>query len=216
MRHIRIVFLLGLGLLLPLLSAADVSAHDKLKGKTFYFGSSEPRTNISFTSDADIELIQGTTNKMDVNNSKITVDASGKQASGSLRVGVRALKTGIAKRDEHLRSAMWLDAARHPWITLKINSASENKDGKTWNFKGAITIKGVTKAVAGKARVRPIPSSIKGLGAGEWLRLRVKFDVSLSDFNIKIPSQVGAKVNNTWNVSVDIYGTTAAPKRTRR
>lgn len=215
MRYPRLIVLLALGLLVPVAVPGDASGHDQLKGKTYYFGTSEPRTNLSFVSDAEIELIQGTTNKLDAINSKITVDASGKKASGSLRVGVRTLRTGIDKRDEHLRGKTWLDAARYPWITLKIDEAVESKDGKTWSYKGSFTMKGVTKSVKGTARVRPIPTSIKGLGPGEWVRVRAKFDVKLSDHGVKIPSSVGAKVNDTWKVSVDVYGTTARPRARR-
>lgn len=204
----------ALGMLVP--STGDAVAHEQLKGKTYYFGTSEPRTNISFVSDADIEFIQGTTNKMDAATSQITVDASGKQASGLLRVDVGTLQTGIALRDEHLRSAMWLDAKKYPWITLKLDEIVEGKDGRTWTYKGKLTIKGVTKSVSGEVRVMPIPTTVKGLGAGEWVRVRAKFDVDLHDFGVNIPQNVVSKVNRVWKISVDIYGTTAAPKSVQR
>ena len=215
MKTLRLAVLGLIALGLPALASTDAASQDQLKGKTYYFGTSEPRTNISFTSDADIELIQGTTNKLDAFNSKITVDASGKKASGRLRVGVRTLKTGIALRDQHLQNATWLDAAKYPWITLDITEATEDRDGRSWTYKGRLTIKGVTRDITGKVRVRPIPTSIKGLGAGEWVRVRAKFDVDITKHGVVIPQQVGAKVNKVWQIGVDIYGTTAAPKRRR-
>ncbi len=216
MRPLRLALLGLLATSLPALVAGDSFAHEKLKGKTYYFGTSEPRTNVSFTSDAEIELIQGTTNKMDSRNSKITVDASGKKASGKLRIGVRTLRTGIALRDEHLRNNTWLDAKKHPWITLDLTEATEDKNGRAWTYKGKLTIKGITRDITGKARVRPIPATVKGLGAGEWIRIRARFDVDITKHGINIPSQVGAKVNKIWQVGVDIYGTTAAPKPVKR
>lgn len=199
-------------LTVPTLAPDPAHGEEQLKGKTYYFGTSEPRTNISFTSDAEIELIQGTTNKMDPYVSKITVDATGKKASGSLRIGVRTLRTGIELRDQHLQNETWLDADKHPWITLDLTEATEDEDGRTWSYKGKLTIKGVTRDVTGKARVRPIPTTIKGLGPGEWVRVRATFDVDITKHGIEIPKQVGAKVSEVWAVGVDIYGTTAAPE----
>ena len=215
MRYRRLFLFTFAAFGLATLLGVSASAQDALKGKTYYFGTSEPRTNISFSSDAEIETIQGTTQKMDRFNSKITVAASGKKSSGSLRVGVAQLKTGIALRDEHLRSPIWLDAKRFPWITLKLTEITEDKDARNWSFKGTLSIKGVTRPLAGKARVLPIPTSVKGLGAGEWVRVWVKFDVDITKFGIVIPKQVGAKVSKVWKVGVDIFGTTAVPKRRR-
>ena len=208
--------LLTLIALLPLLFSltTDTSAQDLLKQKTYHFGTHPARTNITFISEADLETIHGISHAM---GGSITVDASGKKASGKLRVGVAALRTGIAKRDEHLRSDVWLDARKHPYIRLEVVSAVEGADGKTWDMRARITIKGVTKAFKTKAKVRAIPAKLGArLGNGSWVRVRAKFDVTLSDFGIQIPQMVGAKVNKVWAVGVDIYGTTAAPKKSAR
>lgn len=190
------------------------SAQDLLKQKTYYFGTHPARTNVTFVSEADLETIHGVSHAM---AGSITVDASGKKASGSLRVGVGALRTGIAKRDEHLRSDAWLDARKYPYIRLQVVSAVEGTDGKTWAMTARITIKGVTKAMTSKAKVRAIPAKLgQSLGAGSWVRVRTKFVVKLADFNIKVPQMVGSKVSQTWDIGVDVYGTTAAPKKAAR
>lgn len=189
--------------------AASLEAAERLKGKTYHFGTHPARTNISFVSDADLETIHGTTNVL---SGSIAVDAAGTSATGSLTIPVKSLKTQIDARDEHLRGKDWLDEPNHPSITMTLKEAKEGPDGRTWTIKADLTIKGVKRAIETKARVIAFdPAQTRGLGAGEWVRVRTRFDVKLSDHGIQIPQQVGAKVSNTWSLGVDIYGTTVKP-----
>lgn len=209
MTRIRTALLGALGAAL-LLTASPVTAQEGLKGKTYHFGVNEARTNISFVSEADIETIHGTGNNM---QGHIEVDATGKKASGTIKVGVRTLSTGIDLRDQHMRSADWLDAARHPWIEMEITSATENpKNPKEWDWKGKLFIKGEPKDLSGKARVVAIPNKIgKQLGKGEWVHVRFEFPVKITEFGVNIPSGVVAKVSDTWQVKVDVFASTAKP-----
>ena len=197
--------------LLPLMFLATPAAYgaDTLKSKRFHFGTHPARTSISFVSDAELETIHGTTNQI---GGSLVVDAAGETASGTLRIAVSSLDTGIAKRNEHLQGKTWLDAAKHRLISLKIINATQGKDGK-WDYSGKLTIKGVTNDVKGTVRLTVFPKGTKGLGAGEWVRARTRFDVKLSHYGIKIPEMVGAKVSDVWKVSIDVFGTTAAPKK---
>ena len=207
----RVPLFLSLAALAALLASSGAEANDALMAKTYHFGTHEARTNVTFVSEADLETIHGVTHKM---SGSVTIDTSGKKGKGSLRVGVRTLQTGIALRDEHLRSAQWLDAARYPWIRLELTSLTEDEGGKTWSWKGSLNVKGRSKEISGKAKVKPIPAQLgKQLGAGSWVRVRTGFEVKLADHGIVIPQKVGAKVSAVWQVKVDLYGTTAAPRR---
>lgn len=210
-RHpLTLVAPLALFAVVALFPSSEASANAALKNRTYHFGTSEARTNVTFVSEADLETIHGVTHKM---QGTVKIDASGAKATGMLRVGVRTLETGIDLRDEHLRSSTWLDAARFPWIRLDLTSVTEDKGGKTWTWKGKLTVKGVAKEMTGKARVTVIPDSLgRQLGSGSWIRVRTKFDVKLSDHGIRIPQQVGSKVSEVWKVNIDLYGTTAAPR----
>ena len=206
-------FLLAASLSLVAGIAAAPADAQEIKGKTYHFGTHPARTAITFVSEADLETIHGVTNKIAGN---LRVDASGKKASGRLRVGVSTLKTGIALRDEHLRSAQWLDVKKYPAIELQLIEAKPAANGKTWSYTANLTIKGVTKKINGTARVRAYDDKIaKALGPGSWIRVRTKFKVTLSDCGIRIPQVVGAKVSKTWDIGVDIYGTTAIPQKSR-
>ena len=192
--------------------ASSVDAQN-LKDRTYYFGTHPARTSITFVSEADLETIHGVTNAV---TGQVRLDKTGTLAAGDLRVAVNTMKTGIALRDEHLRSPNWLDARKYPYVRLALVEAKVQPDGKTWKVKARITIKGVTKDVKTTARVRAFPDQVaKALGPGSWLRVRTSFPVTLSDFGIRIPQKVGSKVSATWQVGVDIYGTTAAPKKQR-
>ena len=125
----------------------------------------------------------------------------------ALQVPVSSLKTGIAMRDEHLRSKMWLDAAGHPNLRFKGTKARKLSRGK-WRVSGHFTMRGVTKAQTVDVSVRQIPSSIAsraGLGQANWLRVRAAFSVRLSDFGIKIPGMAAAKVNDRWTVKISLF-----------
>ena len=199
------------GLVLALTPTGSDAA-TQLGGRTYHFGTHEARTNVTFVSEADLETIHGVTHKL---QGSVRIDGSGQRVStGTLKIGVRALDTGIALRDEHLRSDTWLDARRFPWITLAIKSAVEGKDGRTWDWTGDLTIKGVTRRVRGKARIRTIPDGIgKQLGDGSWVRVRTSFDVDITKYGVRVPQNVAAKVETVWKIGVDVYGTTAAPRR---
>jgi polyisoprenoid-binding protein YceI len=196
--------------LLFVLGTPGAEAADRLKGKTFHFGTHPARTNIAFVSEADLETIHGRTNQL---TGSVTVDATGKQATGTLRVAVADLRTGIDKRDEHLRSSQWLDADKFPHIDLQIVSAVQGDNERAWSFTGKLTIKGKTQEVKAEASVIAFDpaQTERTLGAGDWVRVRTRFDVKLSDFGVVIPQMVGAKVNDTWNLRIDLYGTTVKP-----
>jgi polyisoprenoid-binding protein YceI len=62
-----------------------------------------------------------------------------------------SIDTGDAKRDEHLRSPDFLDAAKFPKLTF--TSTKISKAGKGYKLKGNLTIHGVTKEVTLDATV---------------------------------------------------------------
>src|SRR5258706_7210802 len=91
-----------------LLAFARAAAPDET---TYYVGHHPKYVNITFESEADIENIVGTTNKA---TGEIKADLEKGTGSVSITVTVASMKTGIDMRDEHLRSEMWLNAAKFP------------------------------------------------------------------------------------------------------
>ena len=202
-----------IAVLIMLIAAPSALADDQIRGRTYYFGTHEARTNVTFVSEADLETIHGVTHRM---QGQVRVDAEGKKATGSLRIGVRTLNTGIPLRNQHLQSSDWLHADRFPFVELALVSATPTKDGKKWSYTAKLKIKGASRDLKGTARIRPIPDAVgSALGPGSWIRVRTAFDVRLSDFGIRIPQQVGSKVSEVWKVNIDIYGTTQRPRSRR-
>ena len=79
---------------------------------------------------------------------KGTVDYDGKdvtKASVMATLDPATIDTGNAKRDEHLRSADFLDVAKFKTMTFK--STGIEKAGDGFKLKGAFTMHGVTKSV---------------------------------------------------------------------
>jgi polyisoprenoid-binding protein YceI len=60
-------------------------------------------------------------------------------------IQVKSINTGVKQRDDHLRSADFFDAAKHPTITFKTKKV-ESKDDRTV-LVADFTIRGVTKEV---------------------------------------------------------------------
>lgn len=68
--------------------------------------------------------------------SKSTVEFTAKATS---------IDTGVAARDNHLRTADFFDVEKYPDITFK--STKVEKSGKKWMLTGNFTMKGVTKSI---------------------------------------------------------------------
>ena len=83
------------------------------------------------------EKVSGTLNLDDQDITKSRVDVV---------IGIASINTNIKKRDDHLRSPDFFDAAKFPTMTFvstKVEKAGENRLKVTGN----LTIKGITRAV---------------------------------------------------------------------
>jgi len=69
---------------------------------------------------------------------------SPRNSSVEVRIDARELWTGVKERDDHLRSADFLDVDHHPEITFTGNQA-EVKGEHDYAFTGDLTIRGVTR-----------------------------------------------------------------------
>lgn len=88
------------------------------------------------------------------------------KASGSIKVA--SIDTGIAKRDEHLRSPDFFDAARLPEITFQSERAVKQAGG--YALVGKLTMHGVTKDVA-------LPVTITGPIKDPWGSERIGVEI---------------------------------------
>lgn len=188
---------------------------EKPAGVAYHFGTHPARTTVTFESETSLETIHGITHEM---SGSADLDFEKGEGSVELKVPVKSMDTGIEKRNEHLQSETWLDAAKFPEVvfkarTLKRVKTDEASKRETWAYEGDLTIHGVTKALKGEAMVLRIPEEpAKKLGEGDWVKIKTRFDVALADFAIKVPDFAAAKVSPTWTVTFDCFGTTVMPK----
>lgn len=102
-------------------------------------------TNIGFA--IDHMVISEVTGKFNTFEGKLKANGEaieGSQISFSANVG--SIDTENEKRDAHLKSPDFFDAANHPKITFKSTSVTKTGD-KTYTVKGDLTIRGTTKEV---------------------------------------------------------------------
>ena len=195
----RKVFLNLAVLALTVISAAAVA---QAAERTYELGSSPQLTNITFTSVTDFETVLGSTNQL---TGQVTTDLTTAQIE--LAIPVASLATGIDLRDEHLRSAGWLDAEKFPMISFTSREAKLTGEGE-YLVRGDFTLHGVTRPLEARVQVRPIAAEVAqkaGMAAKDWLKITTKFEVNLSDHGVKIPDMAAAKVNDTWQVTFSVF-----------
>lgn len=84
--------------------------------------------------------------RFDKTDGALSIDWAKKSGSVSIKIDAASVNTGFAKRDDHLRSPDFLNAAEFPAITYKSTKVTI-KDDKTATVEGDLTMVGVTKPV---------------------------------------------------------------------
>ena len=78
--------------------------------------------------------------------------------SGELAIGAASLKTGIGKRDEHLRSADFFDVEEHPTLRVEVTGL-EPTGTDTATVHATLTVRGTTESLS-------LPAAVDRLGDG--------------------------------------------------
>jgi polyisoprenoid-binding protein YceI len=104
-------------------------------------------------------------------------------------IDAASIDTRDANRDEHLRTADFLDAENHPTLTFR--STSVSRRGDRWVVDGDLTVRGVTRPV----------------------RLDLEFEGSVLDpwGNVRIGGSATGEINRedfglTWNQALETGG----------
>lgn len=94
---------------------------------------------------------------------------------GRLDIRAASLRTGIGRRDQHLRSADFFDVERYPEISVVI-TALEPTTGNAADLRASFTIKGINEPV-------PLPVNIAELNDGS-VRISGETKVERSQFGL--------------------------------
>ena len=112
-------------------------------------------------------------------------------AKSSVKVEIPAgtIETGMEPRDNHLRSADFLDAETYP--TLTFASTSIAPSGDRWAITGDLTIRGVTRPVVLDAEALGI---VKGMDGRRHAGFEASTRIKRADWGL------------TWNVGLEAGG----------
>ena len=102
-------------------------------------------------------------------------------------IDVASIDTREPKRDDHLRSPDFFDAAKFPKMTFK--STKVEKDGDGLKVTGALTIKAITKPVV--LKVGALSQEVKDPWGGTRRGTTASAKISRKDFGL------------TWNKALD-------------
>ncbi len=112
------------------------------------------------------------------------------QSAVEAELDATSIDTGNAMRDNHLRSADFLDVANNPTIAFK-SSRVEPKGGDRMHVIGNLTLHGVTKEVA-------LETTLNGQGTNPYGKEIIAFTaettINRKDFNLN------------WNVALESGG----------
>lgn len=196
-------------------TALDVKAHGQ---KTFYMDTAAGRNQISIFSESTLEDFTVVCNEV---AGQWQIDPQNvEQIRGTFSIKVEDLRTGIDLRDHHLRTADWLDAAKHPLITITVDRAEDAKRVSANVVKmtlvGKCSVHGVTRDVRIPCEVAYLDETPKTMQRvkGDLNRIRADFQIELSDYKVTGPpgaNTIGLKVANRLPIKVSIFGSTEKP-----
>lgn len=177
-------------------------------GDTLHFkvGGHPARQLATIESEAEFETFTGKTNKV---SGTIDFDPAAKTGSGRIEVDLASLNTGIDRRDEHFRGEPWMDVTKNPSAIFETVRVRHLR-GDDYEVTGKFTLKGVTKTLTTKAKVRYRQADVKTKQAGfpgDVVQLSTKFTIKLQDFGFKHPSIDAGKVAREVTISFSAFGT---------
>lgn len=168
-----------------------------------------PLNQASFYSTTSLEDVQGLTKEINGKATFLTTDLSTLQ--GEVSFPVVSLNTGIEKMVKDLQSSSWLYAEKYPVISFKIKKAIDIKqvaDNKIQaDIIGDFTLHGVTKEDTAAATITYLDESpvTQQRMPGDLLGVQAKFDINLSDYNIK-HMLLGKRVAEKIDITVNLVG----------
>ncbi|HEY9256529.1 YceI family protein [Chitinophaga sp.] len=98
-----------------------------------------------------------------------------KSAMIDATVAVKTISTGIGKRDRDLQEEKYFNASKYPVMRLQSTSVTATDKSNTYQFTGALTIKGVTKTIS-----FPFTAVL----SGNAIQLNGQFTIKRKDFGV--------------------------------
>jgi polyisoprenoid-binding protein YceI len=157
--------------------ALDTLLHDGTMAGTWTLDASRSQIRLRTKSVWGLVTVKGVFGQVEGTG---TVSASG-AASGTITVASGSIDTKMKKRDEHLRSADFFDAANHPSIVFTADEIRPAGHGVT--VTGSLTVRGRTRPLSFDAQVYSLDSSEVWLD-GEVAVNRGDFGLTFNQMNM--------------------------------
>lgn len=209
-----------IGAMLALIVSAPLLAQTALplplKGaRTVVLNNAVGQNLCQFVSSAPLEEFEGTADGIE---GSFVLDPQNLEAArGRIRVAVASMRTGIARRDEHLRSPEWLDAERYPYIEFDLQGLrqvriTERTAGRVVLQAVAVgdfSLHGVRKPMELPIVMTYVPESeqTRQRAPGDLVQVQSEFTISLRDFDIRgRQGVIGSRVGEVIRVKASFYG----------
>jgi polyisoprenoid-binding protein YceI len=194
-----------------------VPSEDARKGTVYYVHPGKD-AQVTFTSDAPLEHIKGTSN--DLVGYAVWGGPSDGLVAGEFHLPVKSMETGIPLRDEHMAGSNWLNAADHPNIifdlersrNVSIERETDQFTTYTMTLVGSMTIKGETRRLEVPAKITMMPESdrTRSRFPGDLMAIRANYSVELSSYGVSHQT-VGQKVAETIELENVLFCSTVSP-----
>ena len=172
----------------------------------------------TFKSDAPLETFVGNTAAEGVNGTLSLDPAKPQTATGSVKVDMNLVKTGIDKRDADMRSKNYLDTEveANRWVTFEVKGveiAGPLEPGKNVpaKVKGILTVKQKPVERVADATVTWIKLTPEDVEAqkrfgftADNIKVRARFATAFTDHGLKIPALLFYKVSNDIQLETDL------------
>jgi polyisoprenoid-binding protein YceI len=174
----------------------------------------------TFKTDAPLETIVGNTAGDSVSGTLSVDPAKPQAATGTVKVDLKAVKTGVDKRDADMLAKDFLDADasdanRYAVFELKgveIAGPLQNNKDMPAKVKGVLIIKGKPVEVNADAVVRYVKltpdlltDAQKKFGfTSDNLKVRARFGTAFNNHGMQVPQLLFLKVSNDIQVETDL------------
>ena len=178
--------------------------------QTFSFKDKAGRNQATFFSKTPLEDITGMSSDI-WGSVSFNIEDVENTLKGEVLISTASLKSGIDLRDEHIRSADWLDAEKFPNISFNIKKVTgiEKVKDNTLKVKvlGDFTVRGVTKEVLSEVTLVYLEENelTKMRAPGDLLGVRANFNINLADYGVEHMA-LGKKVADEIEINVNIVG----------
>jgi polyisoprenoid-binding protein YceI len=135
-------------------------------------------------------MIAKVTGRFTTFSGTIHVEADPEQSWAEVSIDAASIDTADPQRDQHLRSADFLDAEQFPTIEFR-STGLRRKQGKAFDVAGDLTMHGVTRSVA-------VACEYQGIAADPWGNQRAvisaRTEINRGDWGL------------TWNQALESGG----------